>query len=183
MTTNVYKSRRYIRRICIGALCLAAAMVLPFVTGAIPQIGKLLCPMHIPVFLAGALGGPIVGGAVGFLAPLVRGLTLGTPIIFPTGISMSFELLAYGISFGILVRSLPKKYGLLYPALIISMVVGRVVGGAGKVVLYTAGFIEDFGFSIFLTGYFVQTLPAVIVQLILIPPVVYALNKLKIMGN
>lgn len=35
----------------LAALCLAIAMVLPFLTGQIQTIGNMLSPMHIPVFL------------------------------------------------------------------------------------------------------------------------------------
>ena len=41
-----------VRRLTYAALFLAIAMVLPFVTGQIPEIGNMLCPMHIYVRLA-----------------------------------------------------------------------------------------------------------------------------------
>ena len=41
-----------IRRMIYAALYLAIAMILPFMTGQIPQIGAMLCPMHIPVLLS-----------------------------------------------------------------------------------------------------------------------------------
>ena len=42
-----------IRKMIYAALYLAIAMVLPFVTGQIPEIGAMLSPMHIPVLLCG----------------------------------------------------------------------------------------------------------------------------------
>ena len=36
-----------------AAVCLALCLVLPFLTGQIPQIGAALSPMHIPVLLCG----------------------------------------------------------------------------------------------------------------------------------
>ena len=44
-----------IRKLTYSALFLALAMVLPFVTGQIPQIGSMLSPMHIKVLLCGLL--------------------------------------------------------------------------------------------------------------------------------
>ena len=44
-----------ILRMAYAAVCLALCMVLPFLTGQIPQIGSALSPMHIPVLLAGFL--------------------------------------------------------------------------------------------------------------------------------
>ena len=37
------------KNIAVAGLCLALALVLPFLTGQIPQIGSALSPMHIPV--------------------------------------------------------------------------------------------------------------------------------------
>ena len=55
-------------KITYSAVCLALALVLPFLTGQIPQIGKMLSPMHIPVYLCGFLCGWPWGLAVGFIA-------------------------------------------------------------------------------------------------------------------
>ena len=58
------------RRIVLAALFLALAFVLPMVTGHVPQVGNMLCPMHFPILLCGfVLGGPW-GLAVGFVAAL-----------------------------------------------------------------------------------------------------------------
>ena len=39
------------RKLTLSALFLALGLVLPLITGQIPQIGKMLLPMHIPVLL------------------------------------------------------------------------------------------------------------------------------------
>ena len=60
------------RKLVLAALFLALAFVLPLLTGQVPQVGSMLCPMHFPVLLCGfVLGGPW-GLAVGFAAPLLR---------------------------------------------------------------------------------------------------------------
>ena len=54
------------RNVVLAALFLALAFVLPMVTGHLPQVGNMLCPMHFPILLCGfVLGGPW-GLAVGF---------------------------------------------------------------------------------------------------------------------
>ena len=53
-------------RLTISGLCIALGLVLPFLTGQIPQIGSMLLPMHIPVFLCGLICGWQYGLAVGF---------------------------------------------------------------------------------------------------------------------
>ena len=54
-----------VRRLTYAALFLALALVLPFLTGQIPQIGVMLSPMHIPALLCGFLCGWPWGLAVG----------------------------------------------------------------------------------------------------------------------
>ena len=44
-------------KLTYSALYLAIALVLPFLTGQIPQIGSMLCPMHIPALLCGFVCG------------------------------------------------------------------------------------------------------------------------------
>lgn len=112
-----------IRKLTYAALFLALAMVLPFLTGQIPQIGKSLCPMHIPALLCGFLCGWPWGLAVGLIAPLLRSVTFGMPAMFPDAVVMAFELAAYGAVAGILYRLLPKRLGIgrIYIALAAAM--------------------------------------------------------------
>lgn len=68
-----------IRRLTYAALYLAIALVLPFLTGQIPEIGSMLCPMHIPALLCGFVCGWPWGLAVGFISPLLRSMLFGMP--------------------------------------------------------------------------------------------------------
>lgn len=90
------KNRNEIKKLTLSAMFLALAYVMPFLTGQIPQIGSMLCPMHIPVLLCGFFCGGPWGLVVGFMAPLLRSFVLGMPPLFPTAFCMSFELAAYG---------------------------------------------------------------------------------------
>ena len=47
------KTRSATRDLVLAALFLALAFVLPMITGHVPQIGNMLCPMHFPVLLPG----------------------------------------------------------------------------------------------------------------------------------
>ena len=93
------------RKLTLSALFLALGLVLPLITGQIPQIGKMLLPMHIPVLLCGMVCGWPYGLAVGAVMPLLRGLLFGMPVLYPTGIGMAFELAAYGAVIGLLTLS------------------------------------------------------------------------------
>ena len=159
-----------------AAICLALCMVLPFLTGQIPEIGSALCPMHIPVLLCGFLCGPAYAAAVGAIAPLLRFALFGMPPIFPTGVAMCFELAAYGFISGWLYRRLPRSRASIYGALIAAMLAGRVVWGAVRAVLSVVG-ASPFTWAAFLSGAFTTAIPGIIVHIVLIPILVMALER------
>lgn len=175
-TENRYRPMLY------AALCLALCMVLPSLTGHIPQIGNMISPMHIPVFLAGFLCGPWWAAAVGFIAPLLRFALFGMPPIFPTGISMCAELAVYGLVSGLLYRILPKKVGGIYLSLIAAMLAGRVAWGIMRLALSgIAG--QPFTWAAFMAGAFINAVPAIILHLILVPAVVLLLQRAHLLDD
>lgn len=176
------KTHRIIRNLVFAAVCLALCMVLPFLTGQIPQIGSMLCPMHIPVLLAGFLCGPWWALAVGAVAPTLRYLLFSMPPLLPTGLAMTFELLTYGLAAGLLYRLLPKKPGYIYVALICAMLVGRIVWGVASILVYGA-VGKSFTWPIFFAGAFGNAIPGMIVHIVLIPVLVLALKKAKIIND
>lgn len=161
-------------RLSASAMCLALCLVLPFLTGQIPQIGNALCPMHLPVFLAGFLCGPWWAMLVGITAPLLRHLLFSMPPLL-TAIAMTFELGAYGLISGWLYKKLPKTIPGIYAALLAAMIGGRVVWGIVRV-LMTGVSAEPFTWAMFLTGAFTSAIPGILIQLILIPVLVAALK-------
>lgn len=120
----IMKKQSTIKIMIYAAMFLALAYVIPFLTGQIPQIGSMLCPMHIPVLLCGFICGWPWGLLVGLFAPILRSVTLGMPPLFPTAVCMAFELVAYGAAAGILYKTLPKKKCFIYCALLGAMVIG-----------------------------------------------------------
>lgn len=168
------KSRIY--KGVLAAMLLALSMVLPFLTGQIPQIGNALCPMHIPVLLCGFFCGPWYALAAGFTAPLLRFVLFQMPQLMPAGISMCFELATYGFVVGFLYKRLPQKKIFIYVSLIGAMLGGRVVWGAARVVLFGLG-QSEFGWPAFMAGAFLNAIPGIILQLVLIPIIVMALQR------
>lgn len=129
------KTRSATRDLVLAALFLALAFVLPMITGHVPQIGNMLCPMHFPVLLAGfVLGGPW-GLALGFAAPLLRSVLFGMPPMYPIAIAMAFELATYGAVAGFMYRKVQHTLPMTYATLVTSMVAGRLVWGAVRFVL------------------------------------------------
>lgn len=165
-----------VKNIVLAAVCLALCLVLPFLTGQIPQIGSTLCPMHIPVLLAGFLCGPWWAMAVGAAAPLLRFALFGMPRIFPTGTAMCFELAVYGLVSGLLYARLPKKTASIYVSLIGAMLAGRIVWGVVMAVI--SGVTGSaFTWTAFLAGAFINAVPGIVVHILLIPVAVIALKK------
>lgn len=165
------------KNLTLSAMFLAMGMVLPFLTGQIPQIGNMMLPMHIPVLLCGLICGWQYGAVLGFVLPLLRYLVFGMPVLFPTGIAMAFELMTYGLVIG-LMYSLSKWKCIiaLYRALLTAMIAGRLVwAGAQLVLLGISG--GAFTMKMFLAGAFLNAVPGILIQLVLIPTVMAALGK------
>ena len=173
--------KKFLRSLIYAALCLALCLYLPFLTGQIPQIGKALSPMHIPVLLCGFLCGWPYALAVGFIAPFLRFLLFHMPEM-PMGISMAFELAAYGLLASLLYRALPKKPGNVYVSLIGAMLGGRIVWGVARWVLAKIMGVE-FTLQMFLAGAFVTAVPGILCHLLLIQTVVIALKKAKLLRD
>ena len=167
---------QYTKKMVLAAMFLALALILPFLTASIPELGNALCPMHLPVLLCGFFCGPWFGLTVGFTAPLLRFVLFGMPPLVPIGVAMSFELAAYGLLSGLLYRILPKRRPYLYVSLLGAMLGGRLVWGAARVVLYGLG-KAPFGWAAFLAGAFTNAVPAIVLQIVLIPLLVMALEK------
>ena len=166
-----------IKKITLSAMFLALAFVMPFLTGQIPQIGSMLCPMHIPVLLCGFFCGAPWGIGVGFIAPILRSFTLGMPVMFPAALCMAFELAAYGFVAGWLYHKLPKKKVNVYVSLLSAMVIGRLVWGS--VMFSCMGFdVSKFGLSAFLAGAVFNAVPGIVLQIVLLPVFIIAIEKL-----
>lgn len=164
------------RKMIYSALCLALCMVLPFLTGQIPQIGSAISPLHIPVLICGFICGPAYGAVLGLITPPLRFMFFGMPPIFPIGTAMMFELAVYGLVSGLLYKLLPKKDGFVYPILISAMLCGRIVWGISMVVLNTVQ-QTSFTWAMFLSGAFINAVPGIIIHIVLIPLIVIALKK------
>jgi len=172
----IQPGKHFVRKLTSAAVCLALCMVLPFLTGQIPEIGSALSPMHIPVLLAGFVCGPWWALAVGATAPMLRFALFGMPPPFPTGAAMSFELAAYGLACGLLYRYLPKKTSSIYLSLITAMLLGRIVWGCAMMAILNASG-SAFTWAAFLAGAFTNAVPGIILHIVLIPLLVMALQR------
>lgn len=90
------------KKVILSAMFIGIGLVLPFLTGQIHVIGKMLLPMHIPVLLCGFICGWQYGLLVGFILPLFRSVLFSMPVMYPNAIGMAFELATYGAVSGLL---------------------------------------------------------------------------------
>lgn len=170
-------TREKTRKIVLSALFLALCLVLPIITGGIPTIGNMLLPMHIPVLLCGLICGWPYGLVIGFVAPLLRSVLFGMPPLFPTAIAMCFELMTYGFVAGFLYnRSRWQCVIALYRSMIASMVAGRLVWGVAQIVLLGLSG-NAFTLQAFMAGALLNAIPGIVLQLLLIPAIMVALNR------
>jgi len=164
----------------LAAMFMAIGLVLPLLTGQIQQFGNMLLPMHIPVLLCGLICGWQYGLGIGFILPPLRYLIFGMPVLFPLGIAMAFELATYGFAIGLLYsRSKWKCVFSLYCSMVVAMFAGRIVWGVARV-LMTGVAGEAFTWQLFMAGAFLNAIPGIMLQLVLIPAVMIALNKAKL---
>lgn len=168
-----------VKRITVTAVCVALCCVLPMAFHAV-GLGTTFSPIHIPSLLCGLICGPVYGALCGFVGPLLASVITGMPgpAVLP---SMVPELMAYGLVAGLLMRFVRtgKTTADLYISLGAAMVLGRVVGGAAKALVYM-GNGEAFTLAVWVSGYFVATLPGIVCHLILIPVLYYTLVRAKL---
>lgn len=168
-----------LKNIVLTAMFLAIGLVLPFLTGQIKEIGNMLLPMHIPVFLCGLICSWKYGLVLGFILPLMRSAIFHMPVMYPNAVAMAFELATYGFVAGYLYgKSKYKCTKALYRSILSAMVAGRVVWGIAEVVILGIGG-KAFTFSAFIAGAFAKAVPGIIIQLVLIPAIMVALGRAK----
>ena len=167
---------KHTKKLVTSSLLLAVALLLPFVTGQIPEIGNMLLPMHLPVLLAGFIVGGTYAMAIGAIAPLLRSVLWGMPVLFPKAISMAFELATYGLVSGIVYSKSKKDGKSVFIALITAMIAGRVVWGIVSMMLFGV-MGKGFTMTLFMTEAFVNAVPGIAIQLVAIPIIVSALKK------
>lgn len=162
----------------ITAVCIGLCVVLPMAFHSIPNAGTVFSPMHIPVLLSGLVCGWSFGLLCGLAGPLLSSLITGMPPLAYLP-SMLVELATYGLMTGLmfnLVRT-KKLYVDLYLSLAVALLAGRIVAGLAKALLFAAG---RYSFAAWVTSYFITLWPGLVIQLTLVPAIVVALSKAKL---
>mgnify|MGYP001136853265 CR=1 FL=1 len=164
-----------VRETVLAGFFIALGIVLPIAFHFIGQ-GTAFLPMHIPVILAGFVLNAPFAVVVGIATPILSSIMTGMPPVFPVLPFMVFELATYGLVTSLLYRRLKLN---VYVSLIGAMISGRIVATIVVWVLTTMFVVQLPSPFVWLTGVVVAGVPGIIIQLLLIPAVVFALDRLN----
>lgn len=163
------------KKLTTSAVLLALGLILPFFTGQIQEIGNKLLPMHLPILICGFVCSWKYGLITGAITPLLRCILFSMPAPI-NAICMAFELATYGMVSGLLYPKFKNMKLRIYGSLLTAMVSGRIVWGCISMLIY--GIIRSpFTWKMFLGSAIQNAIPGIIVQLVLIPIVILALEK------
>jgi hypothetical protein len=92
---------------------------------------------------------------------------------------MMVELGAYGLLCGLFMKFVRtgKIYADLYISLVCGLLIGRVIAGLFRALIFSPG---SYSLAAWATGYFVTCLPGLVIQLVLVPSIVFALMKARL---
>ena len=168
----------YVKKMVFAAVCIALCVVLPIAFHAIPNAGTVFLPMHIPVLLCGLACGWPFGLVTGLLGPLLSSVITGMPpaAMLP---SMMVECATYGLVTGLMMLFVRTKHMTadLYISMITAMILGRTVSGLSKALIFTPG-TPAFAW---VTTSLVSGIPGIVLQLVLMPLVILALTKARLL--
>ena len=128
-----------VKRLVTTAICAAMCVVLPIAFHAIPNAGSVILPMHIPVLLCGLVCGWPYGLVCGLLGPFLSSFTGMPPMAVLPG--MMVECGVYGMVTGLGMKYIRtgKPMADLYISMLSAMVLGRVVAGLAKALIFAPG--------------------------------------------
>jgi len=149
-----------------SGLLIALGIILPYIAHMTGIAGSILLPMHLPPLLGGFIVGPFFGLIIGAVLPPLNFAVSGMPPM-PTMIFMTVELAAFGLITGLLY----KKFNVII-SLVAAMLLGRIIYA-----LMFALIIELQNPLVIIGGGIATGLPGIIIQIILIPVIVNALEN------
>lgn len=165
-----------VKKLVFTAACIALCLVLPMAFHSIPNAGSILLPMHIPVLLCGLICGWPYGFVCGLLGPFVSSFTGMPPAaVLP---SMMVECSMYGFVSGLMMKYIRTRSTVadLYLSMGTAMIAGRLVAGLAKAWILAPG-TPPFAW---VTTSLVTGIPGIILQLVVMPPVVLALTRARL---
>lgn len=164
----------YSKKTMIWSVCAALCVVLPQTMRVIPNADAVYRAMQIPVLLCGVLCGPGGGVFCALTGVCVSALISGVPSVamFPV---ILLELALMGIISGFTVKIFRASRGgaaEVY-AVLFAVLLGRSASGMVAAMIFSPG---RESMVLWIWGYIIAGLPSFVVQLILLPAIVRALD-------
>ena len=174
---NKLSTMSVVKQSIITAVCIALCVVLPMAFHSIPQAGMIYCPMHIPVLICAPQYAIICGIAGALLSSVLTGMPPAATLP-----SMLVELTCYALISSLLMKFIHTKKSVadLYISLIGALLIGRVIAGVVKALIFARGEITITAWA---TSYFVTCLPGIIMQIILVPVIYASLVKANLIPS
>lgn len=160
------------RELIIGGIILALGILFPIIFHTMGIMGQVFLPMHIPVLIGGFFLPPYLALITGIIVPFLSGVLTGMPPMYPMAVIMAFELGTYGMAASLAYRKFKLS---VIPSLIVSMIAGRVTAGIVVFILANLFGVQMNPF-VFVKGSIVTGFPGIVIQIIIIPTLVYSLN-------
>jgi len=163
----------YSKKTMIWSLCAALCIVLPMTMRVIPNAYLIYRSMQIPVMLCCILCGPGAGISCALTGAFFSALISGVPAAPLLPVTLT-ELVLVGLIIGIIVklfggrRNFTVVYGIVFAVL-----TARIVAGIVAACLFSPG---SESMLLWAWGYVIAGLPSLLVQLILLPTIIKALE-------
>ena len=168
------------KQLVFTAVCIALCVVLPIAFHSIPNSAMVFLPMHIPILLCGLVCSWPYGLVCGLFGPLLSSILTQMPAmaVLP---SMMVECAVYGCVASLMMQLVRtgKLYLDLYAAILPAMVMGRVVSGLAKAWILAPG-TPPFAW---VTTSLIKGIPGIVIQLVLIPTLIIALERTKLLPH
>jgi len=137
------------------------------------SLGEMLLPMHLPVLFVGILAGPYAGAVAGLFAPIISYALTGMPAMAMLPF-ITIELFAYGLFSGLIRNSKMPVIAMV----LVAQVAGRVVRAIAILLAVKVLAVSTVATSVILTS--IKTgIAGIVLQLLLIPIIMYAVRKAK----
>jgi len=164
----------YSKKTMIWSMCAALCVVLPQTMRVIPNADAIYRAMQIPALLCGVLCGPGGGLFCALTGVSVSALISGVPSVtmFPV---ILLELALMGIISGFtmkIFRASRDGAAVVYSVLL-AVLLSRAAAGMVAALIFSPG---RESVALWVWGYIIAGLPAFVVQLILLPAIVEALD-------
>ncbi|MFO7942363.1 MAG: ECF transporter S component [Bacillota bacterium] len=167
------------QKITFSALFIALGLLLPMAFHMIGA-GPVFLPMHIPVLLAGFLAGPGVGMITGLITPALSSVLTGMPPLMPMAVLMTIELGVYGTLAGLFYGN--ARWSLV-TSLIGAMLGGRIIYGILLAYVVPLFGIQGTPILAWITATLGTSWPGILIQLVVVPLVVTAAEKMPLFAH